>query len=134
MSERDERERQRMMAMLPDEGEVAGEIFAAMATVGEPGAVITRTWLLSRPKSLVLRPPHGGSRPGTRSTTAGWFAGSTSTSVATSVRTSHLGAGSTAQRFQTEMLILTQGPNWKIRYQCRAGFVKSPPSMQIPRR
>ena len=41
MSKRDERERQRMMAMLPDEGEVAGEIFAAMATVGEPGAVIT---------------------------------------------------------------------------------------------
>ncbi|MAO81829.1 MAG: hypothetical protein CMH82_14450 [Nocardioides sp.] len=41
MSKREERERQRMMAMLPDEGEVAGEIFAAMATVGEPGAVIT---------------------------------------------------------------------------------------------
>ena len=130
MSKREERERQRMMAMLPDEGEVAGEIFAAMATVGEPGAVITPDLA----KSPVLRPPAGGLRPGTRSTTAGWFAGSTSTSVATSVRTSHLGAGSTAQRFQTEKLILTQGPNWKIRYQCPSAFVRSPPSMQIPRR
>lgn len=41
MSKREERDRQRMMAMLPDEGEVAREIFAAMAMVGEPGAAIT---------------------------------------------------------------------------------------------
>lgn len=41
MSKREERERQRMVSMLPDEGEVAVEIFAAMAMVGEPGAPMT---------------------------------------------------------------------------------------------
>lgn len=41
MSKRDERERERMMSMLPNEGEVAAEIFAAMSMVGESGAPIT---------------------------------------------------------------------------------------------
>lgn len=41
MSKREDRERERMTSMLPNEGEVAAEIFAAMATVGEPGSTIT---------------------------------------------------------------------------------------------
>ena len=41
MSKREERERQRMMSMLPDEGDVAAAIFAAMSTVGQRGATIT---------------------------------------------------------------------------------------------
>lgn len=41
MSKRDERERKRMTSMLPNEGEVAAEIFAAMSMVGEPGAPMT---------------------------------------------------------------------------------------------
>lgn len=41
MSKREEPERQRMMSTLPNEGEVAAEIFAAMSTVGEPGDPIT---------------------------------------------------------------------------------------------
>ncbi len=41
MSKREERDHERMMSMLPNEGEVAAEIFAAMAMVGEPGAPIT---------------------------------------------------------------------------------------------
>lgn len=42
MSKREERERQRMMSILPDEGEVAVEIFGAMSIVGTPGDPITR--------------------------------------------------------------------------------------------
>jgi hypothetical protein len=41
MSKRDERERERMMSMLPNESEVAAEIFAVMSMVGESGAPIT---------------------------------------------------------------------------------------------
>lgn len=41
MSKRDERERQRVMSTLPNEGEVAAEIFAAMSMVGEAGVPIT---------------------------------------------------------------------------------------------
>ncbi len=41
MSKREDLEHQRMMSMLPNEGEVAAEVFAAMAIVGEPGALIT---------------------------------------------------------------------------------------------
>ena len=41
MSKREDRERERVTSMLPNEGEVAAEIFAAMSIVGEPGSTIT---------------------------------------------------------------------------------------------
>lgn len=41
MSKREDRERERVTAMLPDAGEVAAEIFVAMSMVGTPGATIT---------------------------------------------------------------------------------------------
>ncbi|RYB91851.1 hypothetical protein EUA93_17120 [Nocardioides oleivorans] len=41
MSKREERERARVMAMLPDEGAVAAEIFASASKLGEPGDVVT---------------------------------------------------------------------------------------------
>ncbi|CAN5126978.1 hypothetical protein BH09ACT10_BH09ACT10_00680 [soil metagenome] len=41
MSKREDRERRRVETMLPDEREVAAEIFAAMSMVGEPGSSIT---------------------------------------------------------------------------------------------
>ena len=41
MSKREERERARMMAMLPDEGAVAVEIFETASKLGEPGDVIS---------------------------------------------------------------------------------------------
>src|SRR4051794_39005400 len=41
MSKREERERARMMAMLPDEGTVAVEIFETASKLGEPGDAIS---------------------------------------------------------------------------------------------
>lgn len=41
MSKREERERARMMAMLPDEGTVAVEIFETASKLGEPGSAIS---------------------------------------------------------------------------------------------
>ena len=103
MSKREERERQRMMAMLPDEGEVAGEIFAAMATVGEPGAAITPD--LAALASQVAGAEAAGRwlKAGHSLDDCGMVRGSTSTSVTTSERTLHLGDGSTAQRFRMAM-------------------------------
>ena len=83
----------RMMAMLPDEGEVAGEIFAAMAMVGEPGDAITPD--LAALASQVAGAEAAGRwlKAGHTWTTAGRFAGSTSTSAATSPMMSDLAAG-----------------------------------------
>lgn len=41
MSNDDDQDRAKLLAMLPDEGAVAGEIFAAAETLGEPGGVFT---------------------------------------------------------------------------------------------
>ena len=83
MSKREDRERARMMSMLPDEGVVAAEILAATSKLGDTGDEITPELATLASQVAGAEAAVGGSRRDTRLTTAAWSVASMSTSDST---------------------------------------------------
>jgi hypothetical protein len=133
MSKNEERERQRMMSLLPNEGEVAAEIFAAMSTVGERGSTIS-------PDLAALASQVAGAEAAGR-----WLKAGHSMDDCGMVRRFYEYVGnhsertlrqedvSTARRFQ----IATTTARWSLRQRIpgrwSAASATSPLSTQIPR-